>query len=103
MTLDFFIKSYNFDDFDILNIELSNYTLKVEVNLQTHLDLIANGYRPELEMVIDKTFIFKNVNVEKLSFEKPYSINIIEYDNEKLSINVCNKELVINCSNVEII
>ena len=103
MTLDFFIKSYNFDDFDILNIELSNYTLKVEVNLQTHLDLIANGYRPELEMVMDKTFIFKNVNVEKLSFEKPYSINIIEYDNEKLSINVCNKELVINCINVEII
>ena len=50
MTLDFFINSYDFDNFKIEKAILKDGILKIYVVINAHLDLIANGYRPELDV-----------------------------------------------------
>ncbi len=59
MTLDFFINSYNFDEFNIEKAVLNNGVLKIYVTINAHLELIANGYRPELDVDYDTSFSFK--------------------------------------------
>ena len=50
MTLDFFINSYDFENFKIEKAILKDGILKIYVVINAHLDLIANGYRPELDV-----------------------------------------------------
>lgn len=103
MTLDFFLKSYNFDDFEILNIELNNNSLRIEVEMLAHIDLIANGYRPELDVDMKKAFIFNDVNIKSLLFSRPYFIKILEYTNDVLILNVCDNKLIISGKRVDVV
>ncbi len=57
MTVDFFVKAYDFKDFKINKAILKNGLLKIYVTINAHLDLIANGYRPELDVDYDTKFI----------------------------------------------
>lgn len=59
MTVDFFIKAYDFNNFEIKKAVLNNYELTIYVTTVAHLDLIANGYRPELDVNYDTAFTFK--------------------------------------------
>ena len=58
MTVDFFVKSYDFSEFKIKNAILKNGLLEVYVTINAHLDLIANGYRPSLDVDYDTVFVF---------------------------------------------
>lgn len=58
MTVDFFVKSYDFSEFKIKNAILENGLLEVYVTINAHLDLIANGYRPSLDLDYDTVFVF---------------------------------------------
>ena len=79
MTLDFFIENYKIDDFVINKIYVKNNKLYLDVTMPIHLDLIANGYRPELDMMQEKTFVFY---VDSLD---------MEYDkNSKIIFNIDN-------------
>ena len=79
MTLDFFLQNYKIEEFSINKIYVKNNKLYINLSMPIHLDLIANGYRPELDMMQEKTFVFyvlfndieynKNSNVR---FEKEY-------------------------------
>ncbi len=59
MTVDFFIKAYDFDNFEIKKAVLNNYELTIYVTTVAYLELIANGYRPELNVNYDTAFTFK--------------------------------------------
>lgn len=58
MTVDFFLKAYDFNEFKIEKAVLKNGLLKIYVTINAHLDLIANGYRPELDVDYDAIFGF---------------------------------------------
>lgn len=103
MTLDFFLKTYDFNELEIVNMEIDKFKLKIEVIMEAHLDYIANGYRPELDMKTKKMFIFEDTNIQKLTFEKPFIIEIIKYDENSLIINICNNDIIIKGKSIEII
>ena len=74
MTSLFFSESYNPDDFNIIDIKIKDNNLIMKVIMNTYIELIANGYRPEMDISQTKTFIFKNItgikNIEMNSIKK---------------------------------
>lgn len=66
MTVDFFVKSYDFSEFKIKNTILKNGLLEVYVTINAHLDLIANGYRPSLDVDYDTVFVFNVAESEDI-------------------------------------
>ena len=86
MTVDFFINAYDFNEFKIEKAILKDGLLKIYVTINAHLDLIANGYRPELDVDYNTIFEFKvdkdNDSIEDISSfncyldEKNYYIEI---------------------------
>ena len=97
MTLDFFIENYEIDDFVINKIYVKNNKLYLDVTMPIHLDLIANGYRPELDMMQEKTFVFY---VDSLDMEYDKNSNII-FNLDNIFIN--KDKLKITLSKVDIL
>ena len=93
MTIDFFLNHYSFNDFVINKVVLKNHTLKLYVTINVHLDLIANGYRPELDVDYDTIFSFK-VNCESYEFKKLDKFNCYT-ENEKYYISLDNNKFEI--------
>lgn len=89
MTVDFFIKNYDLTDFCINSAYIENNKLYLVVVLQPHLDLIANGYRPSLDMLVEKTFVF-DVKLKDSIFTAPFSISI---DKATIIVNGSRVEL----------
>ena len=58
MTLDFFLQNYDLNEYTINKVFIKNNKLYLDLTMPIHLDLIANGYRPELDMTQEKIFIF---------------------------------------------
>lgn len=96
MTLDFFMKNYNLLDFKINKARLIDYKLYLDINYDVYLELIANGYRPEMDMDINKTFIFNVKNIKNHTFKKPYNISNVMYENNELSFELCMISLSIH-------
>ena len=88
MTLDFFYNNYNLSDFDIKKLYIDNNKLYVIAKYNVYLELIANGYRPEMNMDVEKTFIFE-CNHENMAF-KTKKIEIVDYKDNILTININN-------------
>ena len=97
MTLDFFIENYKIDDFVVNKIYVKNNKLYLDVTMPIHLDLIANGYRPELDMMQEKTFVFY---VDSLDMEYDKNSNII-FNLDNIFIN--KDKLKITLSKVDIL
>ena len=87
MTLEFFMQNYNLLDFKINKAQIKDNKLYLNINYEVFLELIANGYRPEMDMDINKLFIF-NVDISNHTFKKPYVISNVNYDNNILSIEL---------------
>lgn len=102
MTLDFFMNNYNLLDFKINKANIKNNRLFLNINYDVYLELIANGYRPEMDMEINKEFIFNVSNINNHNFKKPFNISNIKYEDNKLSFNLndilleINGEIIIN-------
>ena len=96
MTLDFFVNNYDINDFKIKKADIKDNKLYLDINYDIYLELIANGYRPEMDMNVNKTFIFNVKNLSNHKFKKPYNISNIEYNNFVLSfiINDIKLEIV---------
>ena len=96
MTLDFFIENYNLEDFTINNVYVKNKKLYLDVIMPIHLDLIANGYRPELNMMQEKTFIFY-VDYEDIEYDANSTIKVsLEYifiNKDKLKITLSKVDI----------
>lgn len=75
MTLDFFYNNYNFDDIDIKKVYIENNKLYIEGVYNVYLELIANGYRPEMNVAYDNVFMFDCNHVD-INFKKVDLIDI---------------------------
>ena len=71
MTCKFFFENYDLNDLDINNIYIKDNKLYLDVRMEGTIPLIANGYRPEMDIDERRTFIF-NVNHN----DKKYSNNM---------------------------
>ena len=96
MTYSFFQKNYDLSDMEIKKIEVKNHKLYLSVLMNVSLDLIANGYRPEMNFNQEKTFIF-SVDYKDAIFSLNASIIL---KNESILID--NNELKITFSEVDI-
>lgn len=92
MTLDFFYKNYDLMNLEIKKAYIKNNKLVLNVLTESHLELIANGYRPELDVSHEIEFIF-NIQKEDKIYKNP---NILEYKYDNgLLININNDSLYI--------
>ena len=69
MTLKFFYENYKLNDLDISSVYVRNNKLYISLNMQIYLELIANGYRPELDVESSKVFIF-NIDHQDVIIKK---------------------------------
>ena len=79
MTLEFFYTNYDISDIEIKKLYVKNNQLFLVGKYNVYLELIANGYRPEMNMDLDKTFIF-NVNHPDHKF-KTNNVKLINENN----------------------
>ena len=93
MTLDFFVSNYNIDDFDIKKIYIKNNKLYLKAIYNVYLELIANGYRPELEVDHDIVFTFNYEGLNKV-YKNP-KINEFSYNDNALTIVINEDKLII--------
>lgn len=100
MTLKFFYENYNINDLDIKNIKIENNKLIIDAYISTYLELIANGYRPELDISNKIKFIF-NVDLKNKNYNNP-KINDIKYENNVLYLYINDDEIVILDDNLEV-
>lgn len=66
MTLEFFLTNYEINEFEVKKIYVKDNKLFLDLIMPIHLDLIANGYRPELDLKQEKTFIFYVDSIDKI-------------------------------------
>jgi len=86
MTLEFFVNNYDIKDFDIKKIYIDDNKLYIKAIYNVYLELIANGYRPEMNVDYEKTFIF-NTNYNNHKF-KSNNLEIISFLNNILKIKI---------------
>ena len=97
MTLDFFTSNYDITEFEIKKIYVLDSKLYLDLVMPIHLDLIANGYRPELDMKQEKTFVFY-VTASDKTYNKNAKVKI-----DKDYILIGNDKLKITLSKVDIL
>lgn len=97
MTYSFFKENYDLSDMEIKKIEVKNNKLYLSLIMNIHLNLIANGYRPEMNFNQEKTFIF-SVDYKDYVFKSNSSITLKDD-----AIIIGNNELKITFSEVDII
>lgn len=89
MTTKFFYENYDLNDLTINKIYIKNNKLYLDVGMEGTIPLIANGYRPEMDIDEKRIFIF-NVKHE----DKTYSNNNISMNyNDCLIFNIDNEEI----------
>ena len=97
MNLKFFYDNYELEDMQVNNIYIKDNKLYLNIILNAHLELIANGYRPEMNVDYNNTFIF-NINHSNKKYK---NLLDIKYDN-KLIFNVDNEILSIDKDEIEV-
>lgn len=99
MDLKFFYDNYKYDEFTVNKIYIKDNKLYLDIILNAHLELIANGYRPEMDVDYDNIFIF-DINHQDKKYKKDDLLDI-KYDGN-LIIILKNEELVIENDKVEV-
>ena len=89
MTGKFFFENYDLNDLDINNIYIKDNKLYLDVRMEGTIPLIANGYRPEMDIDERRTFIF---NVKHN--DKKYSNNISMIYKDNLIFNIDGEEII---------
>ncbi|MCR4897912.1 MAG: hypothetical protein K5892_01675 [Acholeplasmatales bacterium] len=89
MTCKFFFENYDLNDLDINSIYIKDNKLYLDVRMEGTIPLIANGYRPEMDIDERRTFIF-NVNHN----DKKYSNNISMIYKDNLIFFIDGEEII---------
>ncbi len=101
MTLKFFCDNYDLKDYEIKACEIKDGKLTLDVNVIAYLELIANGYRPELEVSHEINFIFE-IDHEDYKFKKPVFESEV-YKDGILYLNISGKELKIEKDYINVV
>ena len=100
MNLKFFYDNYKLDDIQVNSIYIKDNKLYLNVIQNAHLELIANGYRPEMNVDYNNTFIF---NIEQHNHKyNSESVKEIRYEDNKLIFILDGEELIISDNEVEV-
>lgn len=102
MTLDFWIKTVDLEEYEIISMELNNHKLILCLLGSSHLALIANGYRPEMNVEYRKTFCFHDVSLKDYRFTKPYILEYLKKEKDIFYFKLCGVEVRIPNQNIEI-
>ena len=100
MTLDFFYNNYDLKNLEIKSIEIKDNKLIVNTNVTAYLELIANGYRPELDVNHEIEFIFDYEENDKKY--NSHIVNEVSFKDNFLYLNVDGDNLKITNNNVEV-
>ncbi len=92
MDLKFFYNAYNLKDVNIININILNKQLVLTIENQIELELIANGYRPSMEIkhVFEFHFNLKEEVMKKNISD--YTVEKYEFYNEYILLVINNIE-----------
>ncbi|MBR6072386.1 MAG: hypothetical protein IKP77_06135 [Acholeplasmatales bacterium] len=97
MDLKFFYDNYKFEELNVKKLYIENNELHLLFSMDVKLELIANGYRPEMDVEYDNEFIFE-VNHDNKKFKNNELVNI-EY-NGGLIFKFKNEDIIIFNNNV---
>ena len=97
MTLKFFYDNYKYEEMDINKVYIENNQFHLLFSMDVKLELIANGYRPEMDVEYDNEFVFL-VNHENKKY-KPSDLIRIEY-NDGLIFKFKNEDIIIKEENI---
>ena len=97
MTLKFFSDNYKYEEMDINKVYIENNQFHLLFSMDVKLELIANGYRPEMNVEYDNEFVFL-VNHENKKY-KPSDLISIEY-NDGLIFKFKNENIIIKEENI---
>ena len=75
MTLDFFYNNYKLSDMEIKKIFIKDNKLHLCFTQVAYLELIANGYRPEMDVEYNNEFIF-DINHSDIAYKNDDLIDI---------------------------
>lgn len=100
MNLKFFYDNYRLDDIQVNSIYIKDNKLYLNVIQNAHLELIANGYRPEMNVDYNNTFIF-SVEHHNHKYNND-AVKEIKYEDNKLAFVLNDEELVISNNEVEV-
>ncbi|MCR5350750.1 MAG: hypothetical protein K6E20_07160 [Acholeplasmatales bacterium] len=99
MTLKFFYDNYKFEELYVNKIYILNNEFHLCVSMDVRLELIANGYRPEMDVEYDNEFIF-NVNHPNKEYKNDDLIDI--YYDGKLIFKLKEEDIVISNNDVKV-
>ncbi len=82
-----FYDYYNLMDCNILSAISNGNELKLLLELNSHLNLMGNGIRPELDVVYKHLFVFLYEG-EQVSFNKDIKVNEYSLVDGKIRLNI---------------
>ena len=92
MSIKFFYNSYNLDENKVVKIEIKNNKLNMYLIMNAHLELIANGYRPEMDLDISNVFIFNTYN-DDIILDNISNVYVINCNDNEITFNVDYSEV----------
>lgn len=102
MDLKTFINDYDLQELDILKIYNKDNKLYMLLGLSANIELIANGYRPEINLYYKHMFIFDNYSGEDINLNGIFVVSNYN-DSNGLEFDILDKHIEITNSNVEVI
>lgn len=101
MKLKSFFDAYDLNEMEIISLTSDENKIYLLLDCNTHLDLMGNGIRPELNVSFHHMFIFNN-NGYNLKFKKNIKVNEYKYENDKIILKI-NDNIIILDSDPEVI
>ncbi len=103
MDLKTFYSLYNIEELDVLSIYNDNNKLYILLGLNANMELIANGYRPEIDLYYKHMFVFSNYNGVDINITIDIKISDYSYTDDVLSFKINDEFILLRDSKIEVI
>ena len=94
MSIEFFVNNYSLEDNKTVKAVIKDNQLSLYIVMNIHLELIANGYRPEMDLDITNVFTFNTKFTDK-EYNDEIDIKILSYNKDSINFIINGDE--INC------
>lgn len=92
MSIDFFVNNYSLDENKTVKAIIKDNKLSLYIVMNIHLELIANGYRPEMDLDITNVFSFNTNNINK-EYTDNIDIKVLSYDKDFINFIINGYEV----------
>ena len=94
MSIEFFVNNYSLEDNKTVKAVIKDNQLSLYIVMNIHLELIANGYRPEMDLDITNVFT-SNTKFTDKEYNDEIDIKILSYNKDSINFIINGDE--INC------